>query len=77
MSKEEIIKELEKLKKDANEYSNYALMNEGYRTAIMDAIDLVKKLTIPVVSNCDTIFEEASKFPNEDIECDATEADIY
>ena len=47
MNKEEIIKELEKLKIEANEYSNYALMNEGYRVAIMDAIDLVKKLTIP------------------------------
>ncbi len=57
MSKEEIIKELEKLNKDANEYSNYALMNEGYRTAIMDAIDLVKKLTIPVVVECKHDFE--------------------
>ena len=41
------------------------------------AQSLVKNLTIPVVNNCDTIFEEASKFPDEDIECDATEADIY
>ena len=37
----------------------------------------VKNCSIPVVSNCDAIFEEAFKFPDEDIECDATEADIY
>jgi hypothetical protein len=49
MNIEEIIKELDKLKKQSNEYSNYALMNEGYRVAIMDALDIVKKLTIPFV----------------------------
>lgn len=37
----------------------------------------LKLLGIGGVSNCDAIFEEASKFPDEDIECDATEADIY
>jgi hypothetical protein len=76
MNKDKLIKELEELR-DTKNYSQSELLNTGYRTAILDAIDLVKKLTIPVVSNCDTIFEEASKFPDEDIECDATEADIY
>jgi len=37
----------------------------------------LKLLGIGGVSNCDAIFEKASKFPDEDIECDATEADIY
>ena len=37
----------------------------------------LKLLGIGSVSNCDAIFEEASKFPDEDIECDAAEADIY
>jgi len=32
----------------------------------------LKLLGIGGVSNCDAIFEEASKFPDEDIECDAT-----
>jgi len=36
-----------------------------------------QSLPIDSVSNCDVIFEKASKFPDEDIECDATEADIY
>ncbi|MBT3209134.1 MAG: hypothetical protein HN704_14745 [Bacteroidetes bacterium] len=52
MSKEKIIKALEKLKEDANEFSNFALMNEGYRIAIMDAIDLVEKLTMPGGVRC-------------------------
>ena len=43
-----------------------------------DIIKATKQaLNIPYVSNCDAIFEEASNFPDEDIECDATEADIY
>ena len=46
MNNTKLIKELETLKDEAKEYSNYALMNEGYRVAIMDAIDLVKKFNI-------------------------------
>ena len=46
-------------------------MMEGYHQAKL------KLLGIGGVSNCDAIFEKASKFPDEDIECDATEADIY
>jgi cobalamin biosynthesis Mg chelatase CobN len=46
MNKDELIKELERLKAEYNQYSNNTSMNEGYRVAIMDAIDLVKKLTI-------------------------------
>ena len=42
--KEEIIKQLEKLR-DIKDYSTSKLMNSGYRTAILDAIDLVNKLT--------------------------------
>jgi hypothetical protein len=37
----------------------------------------LKLLGIGDGSNCDAIFEEVSKFSDEDIECDATEADIY
>lgn len=48
MNKDELIKELEELR-DIKEYSQSNLMNTGYRTAILDALDLVKKLTIPVV----------------------------
>ena len=41
--------------------------------------DIIKaaKQALPYVSNCNAIFEKASKFPDEDIECDAIEADIY
>ncbi len=49
MNKDEVLKKLEKHKEESKDYSNYALMNEGYRAAMMDAIDLVKNLTIPVV----------------------------
>ena len=49
MNKDEVLKKLEKHKEESEDYSNYALMNEGYRAAMMDAIDLVKNLTIPVV----------------------------
>ena len=43
-----------------------------------DIIKATKQaLNIPNVSNCDIIFEEESKFPDEDIDCDATESDIY
>ena len=48
MNKDELIKELEELR-DIKEYSQSNLMNTGYRTAILDALDLVKKLNIPVV----------------------------
>ena len=43
MNKDELIKELLKLKDE--DYSIDALFNDGYRTSMMDAIDLVKKLT--------------------------------
>ena len=49
MNKDELIKELEELR-DTKNYSQSELLNTGYRTAILDAIDLVKKLTIPIVS---------------------------
>jgi hypothetical protein len=44
MNKDEVIKELEQLR-DIKDYSKSKLKNTGYRTAILDAIDLVKKLT--------------------------------
>lgn len=50
MNKDELLKELQKLKDE--DYSNDALFNDGYRTSMMDAIDLVKKLNIDDVSNC-------------------------
>ena len=42
---EKIIKELEKLKAEYKNYSNNTSMNAGYRVAIMDSIDLIKRLT--------------------------------
>lgn len=47
MSKEELLNKLNKLKNESKDYSHYALMNEGYGVAIIDAIDLVEKLTLP------------------------------
>jgi hypothetical protein len=46
MNKDELIKELERLKDEYKKYSNNTSMNAGYRVAIMDTIDLVKKLTL-------------------------------
>jgi hypothetical protein len=48
MNKDELIKEIEELR-DIKNYSQSESLNTGYRTAILDTIDLVKKLTIPVV----------------------------
>lgn len=65
-------KELEYYKKNAEEdYMTTPISVLRYITEMEQA------LNIQNVSNCDAIFEEASKFPDEDIECDATEADIY
>ena len=46
MDKDELIKELKRLEEEYKIYSPNSSMNEGDRVAIMDAIDLVKKLTI-------------------------------
>ena len=48
MTKELLIKELELLADSCD--SNYALEVNGYSQGVNDAIDLVKKLTTPVVS---------------------------
>jgi len=42
MDSKELIRELEELR-DIENYSQSELMNTGYKTAILDAIDLVKK----------------------------------
>jgi len=42
MTKEELIKELEELR-DIKNYSQSELLNTGYKTAILDALDLVNK----------------------------------
>ena len=53
MNKNELIKELEELR-DIKDYSQSKLINLGYRAAILDAIDLVKQLTLTEVdSNVD------------------------
>ena len=52
-------------------YDNIEKFAEEYHQAKL------KLLGIGDGSNCDAIFEEVSKFSDEDIECDATEADIY
>lgn len=55
---------------DKSYYKITELMEEYHQAKL-------KLLGIGVVSNCDAVFEKASKFPDEDIEYDATEADIY
>ena len=42
MTKEELIKELEELR-DVENYSQSELMNTGYKTGLLDALDLVNK----------------------------------
>ena len=42
MTKQELIKELEELR-DIKNYSQSELMNTGYKTAMLDALDLVNK----------------------------------
>ena len=42
MTKEELIKELEELR-DIENYSQSELMNTGYKTGLLDALDLVNK----------------------------------
>ena len=59
MNKDELLKELLKLKDE--DYSNDELFNDGYRTSMMDAIDLVKKLNIDDVSNCLHTYEPFTK----------------
>lgn len=44
LGKNKLLKELERLKNESQTYFDNTSMNEGYRVAIMDAIDLVKKL---------------------------------
>ena len=52
MNKENTIKELEKLR-DCKNYSRNNAMNTGYREGILDALDLVKNLTIDsVIKSC-------------------------
>ena len=53
MNTDKLITELELLADSCD--SNYALEVNGYSQGVNDAIDLVKKLTIPVVmQSCDT-----------------------
>ena len=47
MSKGELIKELERLKNESETYSNNTVVNMVYRAAMLDAIKLVKKITLP------------------------------
>jgi len=52
MNKQEVLKELDKLK-NTKDYSQIDSMNTGYRAGVMDAIDLVKKLNVFLVKqNC-------------------------
>jgi hypothetical protein len=66
MNKDELLKELQKLKDE--DYSNDALFNDGYRTSMMDAIDLVKKLNIDDVSKCDHKNTRIMTYKNKPIE---------
>ena len=60
MNKDELLKTLEKLKKTANSHTHQPLFNGGYREGIMDAIDLVKNLSLGNVMD---------KFPDTDFHC--------
>ena len=42
MDTDKLIQDLQKLKEESKQYSNNTSINESYRVAIMDAIDLVK-----------------------------------
>jgi hypothetical protein len=46
MNKDELIKELQRLKAEYKKCSSNTSMNAGYRVAMIGAINLVKKLTI-------------------------------
>ena len=46
MNKDKLLRELTKLKNTSEEYSNDATFNDGYRTSMMDAIDLVEQLNV-------------------------------
>ena len=58
MTKDDIIKELEKKHENAEEYSYYALESDGYRKGIAEAIELVKKLAIHAASSCIDVGDE-------------------
>jgi len=63
------------------EYVEYCKGDEEYLFDNEEINELAEKLIrllgIGDGSNCDAIFEKAPKFTDQDIECDATEADIY
>jgi hypothetical protein len=71
--KEKVIELLKKYEQESEMFEVFIADDEFDSLAT----DLVKLFAIPDVSNRDVVFENASKFPDEDIECDATEADIY
>jgi len=67
-----LIKELERLKAEYKKYSSNTSMNAGYRVAIMDAIDLVKKLNIDDVSKslCDVCgSDDVAEYPHVGFTC--------
>lgn len=65
MTKDKLLEELERLKNNANEYSNNTSINTGYETAILDSIDLVKKITLPTAANTVLSDENIKKIANE------------
>lgn len=65
MTKDKLLEELERLKNKANEYSNNTSINTGYETAILDAIDLVKEITLPYAINMVLSDENIKKMANE------------
>jgi hypothetical protein len=72
MTKEELIKDLEELRGIKN-YSQSELLNTGYRTAMLDALDLVNKYfdLAPVVGRSEQLPRSSSYEPCEgcDISC--------
>ena len=65
LGKNQLLKELERLKNESGTYSNNNSINTGYYTAILDAIDLVKKLTLPDCAKDLLSYENIKKMANE------------
>lgn len=63
--KKVLIKELERLKNESATYSNNTLVNIAYGSAILDAIDLVKKISLPDAANAILSDENIKKMANE------------
>lgn len=60
---DKLIQQIEALEDEMN--SPYALYENGYKSGLYDAVEVVKKLTIPIVSNCKPTGYEKNNLPIE------------